>query len=41
LVEVKRLLGKDGQLVQGVLVTVDPERDTPQVLKTYSEAKHR
>jgi protein SCO1/2 len=35
LVEVKRLLGKDGQRVQGVFVTVDPERDTPQVLKTY------
>jgi len=35
LAEVKRSLGADGQRVQGVLVTVDPERDTPQVLKNY------
>ena len=33
--EVKRSLGADGQRVQGVFVTVDPERDTPQVLKSY------
>jgi protein SCO1/2 len=35
LVEVKKLLGKDGDKVQGVFVTVDPERDTPEVLKAY------
>jgi len=33
--EVKRSLGADGQRVQGVFVTVDPERDTPAVLKSY------
>src|SRR5450759_968048 len=33
--EVKRLLGKDGARLQGLFVTVDPERDTPAVLKAY------
>lgn len=37
LAEVRRLLGSDGSRVQGVFVTVDPERDTPQVLKAYVE----
>lgn len=31
----KKLLGADGGKVQGVLITVDPERDTPQILKAY------
>ena len=35
LAEVKRALGKDGDRVQGVFITVDPERDTPEVLKAY------
>lgn len=35
LVEVKRLLGADGQKLQAIFVTVDPERDTPEVLKAY------
>lgn len=35
LAAVKRALGADGARVQGVFVTVDPERDTPQVLKAY------
>ena len=35
MVEVKRLLGKDGERLQGLFVTVDPERDTPAVLKAY------
>jgi protein SCO1 len=35
LAEIKRSLGKDGERLQGVLVTVDPERDTPEVLKAY------
>ena len=35
LVEVKRLLGKDGERVQGIFVTIDPQRDTPEVLKAY------
>ena len=35
LAEVKKALGADGSKLQGVFVTVDPERDTPEVLKAY------
>jgi protein SCO1/2 len=35
LVEVKRLLGADGDKLQGVFVTVDPARDTAELLKAY------
>lgn len=35
LAEVRRRLGPDGDKVQGVFVTVDPERDTPELLKGY------
>ncbi|MDO9165092.1 MAG: SCO family protein [Rhodoferax sp.] len=35
LAEVKKLLGKDGERLQGLFVTVDPQRDTPEVLKGY------
>ncbi|PUE18445.1 SCO family protein [Limnohabitans sp. MMS-10A-160] len=35
LAEVKRLLGKDGERLQGVFITVDPERDTAELLKAY------
>ena len=35
LAEVKRLLGPDGARLQGVFVTVDPERDTAPLLKEY------
>lgn len=35
LAEAKRSLGKDGDRLQVVLVTVDPERDTPDILKAY------
>ena len=35
LAEVKKLLGKDGERLQGLFVTVDPQRDTPEVLKAY------
>jgi protein SCO1/2 len=35
LVEVRKLLGADGQKVQALFVTIDPERDTPEVLKNY------
>jgi len=31
----RKLLGADGARVQGVFVTIDPERDTPAVLKAY------
>jgi protein SCO1 len=37
LAEVRRALGADGTRLQGVFVTVDPERDTPAVLKAYVE----
>jgi protein SCO1/2 len=33
--QAKKLLGPDGDKVQGVLVTIDPERDTPELLKAY------
>lgn len=35
LAQVKQALGADGDKLQGVFITVDPERDTPQVLKAY------
>ena len=37
LAEVKRLLGSDGDKLQAVFVTVDPERDTTALLKAYVE----
>jgi protein SCO1/2 len=35
LVEIKRLLGSDADKLQGVFVTVDPARDTAELLKAY------
>jgi protein SCO1/2 len=35
LAAVKKQLGADGERVQGIFVTVDPERDTPELLKAY------
>ncbi len=35
LVEVKKLLGKDGDKLQAIFVTVDPARDTAELLKAY------
>ncbi len=35
LAEVKRQLGPDGVRLQPIFITVDPERDTPQVLAAY------
>ena len=35
LAEVKRLLGADADKLQGVFVTVDPARDTTELLKAY------
>jgi len=35
LAQVKKSLGADGERVQGVFITVDPERDTPELLKPY------
>ncbi|QTD47493.1 SCO family protein [Ottowia testudinis] len=37
-VETRRLLGADGERLQVVFITVDPERDTPEVLKAYMAA---
>ena len=37
LVRVKQLLGAQGDKLQAVFVTVDPARDTPQMLKAYME----
>jgi protein SCO1/2 len=35
LAQVKTQLGADGDKVQGIFITVDPQRDTPEVLKAY------
>lgn len=35
LAQVKKALGVDGDKLQGVFVTIDPERDTPEILKSY------
>ena len=35
LAQVKKSLGADGDKLQGLFVTIDPERDTPQVLQSY------
>jgi protein SCO1/2 len=35
LAQVKKQLGANGEKLQGVFITVDPERDTPEVLKAY------
>lgn len=35
LAEVKKQLGKDGDKLQALFVSVDPERDTPALLKAY------
>lgn len=36
--QVKQQLGKDGDKLQVLFVTVDPERDTPEVMKAYMGA---
>jgi protein SCO1/2 len=35
--EIKKLLGQDGDRLQGLFVTIDPERDKPEMLKAYME----
>jgi protein SCO1/2 len=35
LAQVKQMLGADGDKLQGVFITVDPERDTAELLKAY------
>ncbi|MCB8745876.1 SCO family protein [Rhodoferax sp. U2-2l] len=38
MVAIKQQLGPDGDKLQGLFVTVDPERDRPDVLKAYMAA---
>jgi protein SCO1 len=35
LAQAKQLLGKDGERLQGLFVSIDPERDTPEIMKAY------
>ena len=35
LAQIKRSLGADGDKLQAIFITVDPERDTPELLKAY------
>lgn len=35
LAEAKRLLGADADRLQGLFVSIDPERDTPEIMKQY------
>lgn len=35
--EIKKALGADGDRLQVIFVTVDPERDTPELLKAYMQ----
>ena len=35
LAQAKQALGTDAQRLQAVFVTIDPERDTPEILKSY------
>ena len=37
LAQIKKSLGPDGDKLQAIFITVDPERDTPEVLKAYME----
>ncbi len=37
-IEVRKMLGGDGAKVQVIFVTVDPERDTPELLRAYTKA---
>ncbi len=35
LAQARKLLGADGDRLQGLFVSIDPERDTPEVMKEY------
>jgi protein SCO1/2 len=35
LAEIKKSLGADGDKLQAIFITVDPDRDTPEILKAY------
>lgn len=36
--QAKQLLGADGERMQGLFVSIDPERDTPEIMKAYMAA---
>jgi len=36
--QIKKLMGRDGDRLQVVFITLDPERDTPQILDAYVKA---
>ena len=36
--QAKQLLGTDGERMQGLFISVDPERDTPEIMKEYMAA---
>ncbi|WP_066271974.1 SCO family protein [Hydrogenophaga palleronii] len=38
LAEVKQILGADGDRFQGIFISIDPERDTPEIMKQYMAA---
>ena len=40
LVQVKKSLGKDGERLQGIFVTLDPKRDTREVIGAYAAHFH-
>jgi protein SCO1/2 len=35
LAQARQLLGADGERLQGLFISVDPERDTPEVMQAY------
>ena len=35
LAQARQLLGADGERLQGLFISVDPERDTPEIMKAY------
>ncbi|MGH8079830.1 MAG: SCO family protein [Lysobacter sp.] len=37
-VQIRKLLGGDGERLQVIFITLDPERDTPEVLQAYTQA---
>lgn len=38
LTQARQMLGAKGDAVQGIFVTIDPERDTPEVLREYMKS---
>jgi protein SCO1/2 len=34
-VQIKKMMGADGDLLQVIFITLDPERDTPQIIDAY------